>query len=302
MLHDVRVALAQFAPRLGDSEANLDRHREICRRARADGASIVVFPELSLHGYVLQDQVPEVAVREGDPTWRRLEELSAEVDVVAGFVSESSDHLFHNAAGYFARGRLVHLHRKVYLPNYGMFEEARYLAAGRTLRAFDCSFGRAGILVCEDLWHPTSAWVLSLDGAEVLFAVSCSPSRGTRPGLGVTSIGVWERLLQVSAQFQTSFLVYVNRVGSEDGLLFAGGSMAVDPFGRVLASLPAAEEDVVTVELEAEVLRRARTAYPLLRDANPDLVLRELERLRLRRYELPAEADVEDVDPDGVAP
>jgi len=298
-MRDVRVALAQIAPVLGDTAVNLDRHREVCRRARDEGAAVVVFPELSLHGYVLQDQVSEVAIREGDPTWRRLEALSADVDVVVGFVEESPGHLFHNAAGYFARGRLVHLHRKLYLPNYGMFEESRYMASGRTLRAFDAPHGRSGILICEDLWHPTSAWLLSLDGAEILFTLSCSPSRGTRPGLGVTSVGVWERLLRVSAQFQTAFLVYVNRVGCEDGLLFAGGSMVVDPFGRIVGSLPPSDEDLLVVPLEAEVLRRARTAYPLLRDADPDLALRELERLRRLRYDLPGPVEE---DPDEGTP
>jgi predicted amidohydrolase len=283
--------MAQIAPRLGDVEANLDRHEELCRRAVGQGASVVVFPELSLTGYVLQDQVPDVALREGSDPWRRLERMSRDVDVVCGFVEEAPGHFFHNAAAYLAGGRLVHLHRKLYLPNYGMFEEARYLAAGRSLRAFDAPAGRAGLLVCEDLWHPTSAWLLALDGAEVVFALSCSPSRGTRPGLGVTSVGVWERLLQVSAQFQTAFVVYVNRVGTEDGLLFAGGSMVVDPFGRIVASLPPSDEDLLVVDLEAEVLRRARTAYPLLRDANPDLVARELERVRRRRYDLPDDTE-----------
>lgn len=283
------VALAQMAPRLGHPRINLDSHRQSAETARARGAGVVVFPELSLTGYVLRDQVPEVALTADSPEIVSLAESSREIDVLAGFVEEAAGHRFYNSCGYFSKGRLVHVHRKVYLATYGMFDEGRDFAAGDRVRAFESAFGPAGIMICEDSWHPTTAWVLAQDGAEVMFVVSSGPTRGAREGQGITSLSVWESLLTVTARFQTAWVVYVNRVGFEDGLNFGGGSMVVDPFGRVTASLPALDPDLRIATLQGEVLRRARAAYPLLRDDDIELVHREIARLRTVRFDLPEE-------------
>src|SRR4029077_1129861 len=184
-----------------------------------------------------------------------------------------------NASAYFSKGRVVHVHRKVYLPTYGMFEEGRDFAAGGGLRSFSTRHGPAGMLICEDAWHPSSAWILVQDGAQVLFTLSSGPTRGAKPGRGITSLPVWHELLRTTAPFQTSFVVYVNRVGCEDGLNFGGGSIALDPFGRTIAALPALAAGVTVAELDASVLRRARAAYPLLRDENLELVHREASRI-----------------------
>ncbi len=296
-MRNVRVALAQIAPRLGEIEANLEVHLEKVRESRRAGADLVVFPELSLTGYLLRDQVPEVALRVDAPRFRRLERASRDLDLMLGFVEETPDHRYHNATAYLSRGLLVHLHRKVYLPTYGMFEEGRDFAAGDRLRAFDAPFGRAGMLICEDCWHPACAWILAQQGMDVLLAASSGPTRGARPGRGITSLAVWHDLLRVTAEFETAFVVYVNRVGYEDGLNFGGGSLAIDPFGRVLATLPALEPALDVVELDAGVLRRARIAYPLLRDENLELAAREIDRVRRLRYELPAAATEEPAGP-----
>jgi NAD+ synthase (glutamine-hydrolysing) len=291
-MRDARIALAQVAPRLGDLRANLALHIEQAERAREAGAGIVLFPELSMTGYVLRDQVPEVALRRDDPTIRRLARASRGIDLVVGFVEDAPGHRYHNAAAYFSGGRLVHIHHKLYLPTYGLFEEGRDLAPGERLRGFDSPcVGPAGILICEDWWHPTSAWLLAQEGAEVMFGLSSAPTRGARPGRGVTSVAVWHDLLRATAQFQTSYVIYVNRVGYEDGLNFGGGSAVFDPFGRDVLSMPALDEGLGVAELRGDVLRRARTAYPLLRDENLDLVYRELGRIRTLRYDLPPDRD-----------
>lgn len=288
-MKDWRVALAQIAPRLGDVDANLEVHLARTRSALEDKADLVVFPELSLTGYHLADQVPEVALTRDSEPLRRLQHESREIDIVVGFVEDAPGHRFYNSAAYLSHGRVVHVHRKLYLPTYGMFQEGREFAAGEVLRTFETDRGPTGMLICEDLWHPTSAWLLSQQGAEVVIAIGNGPTRGTRPGSGITSIGVWRELLRTNAQFQTSFFVFVNRVGCEDGLSFGGGSMVADPFGRITAELPALDEALVVTSLPAEALRRARATYPLLRDTNLELVHRELERLRRRRYELPGD-------------
>jgi predicted amidohydrolase len=289
-----RVALAQIAPRLGDLEANLALHLQTLGRARKERADLVVFPELSLTGYLLRDEVPDVAMHLDDPRFSRLLRASREIDVLLGLVEEGPGHRFHNAAVYLSRGQVLHVHRKVYLPTYGMFDEGRDFAPGDRFRSFQAPFGPAGLLVCEDAWHSSAQWLLAQEGAEVLFVLSSGPTRGARPrGKDVSSVSVWHQLLRTTAQFLTTFVVYVNRVGYEDGLNFGGGSIAVDPFGREVAGLPALEEGLTVAELDAEVLRRARTAYPLLRDEKLDLVRRELDRLLVRRYDLPG-ADMDD--------
>lgn len=286
-MRNVRVALAQIDPKLGDLAANLKLHGSMIHQAEEAGAQVVVFPELSLTGYLLRDQVPEIALRANDPRLDPLREASRSLDVIFGFVEESEDHRFHNASAYLSQGRQVHLHRKIYLPTYGMFDEGRDFAPGERLRTFDTEYGSAGILICEDAWHATSAWLLAHQGATLLFVPSSGPTRGARPDGRITSVQVWHTLLTVTAQFQTAYVIYVNRVGCEDGLTFGGGSAAIDPFGRTIASMEPLEPGLAMVELDAEVLRRARTAYPLLRDADLELAHRELARIRKLRYDLP---------------
>src|SRR5262249_21344257 len=154
--------------------------------ALREKAGIVVFPELSLSGYVLRDQVPDVALASGSRVLRALARASREIDLVVGFVEETPGHRYHNAAAFLSRGKVLHVHRKVYLPTYGMFEEGRDLARGEIVRAFLTPHAPAGVLVCEDAWHPALAWLLVQDGAEILFVLSSGPTRGARPGRGVT--------------------------------------------------------------------------------------------------------------------
>src|SRR5258706_14808638 len=175
-MQTVRVALAQIAPKLGDLESNLDLHRDAIRLARREKAGVVVFPELSLTGYVLRDQVPEIALTSTAPLFKRLARASLDVDLVVGYAEEAPGHRFHNATAYLSKGRVVHVHRKVYLPTYGMFDEGRDFAPGEMFRAFDAPHGPSGVLICEDAWHPVSAWILVQDGAEVLFALSSGPT------------------------------------------------------------------------------------------------------------------------------
>ncbi|MDH3627966.1 MAG: hypothetical protein OEV00_02900 [Acidobacteriota bacterium] len=285
----VRAALAQIAPKLGDIDANLDLHLEWVAKAADQGARLICFPELSLTGYHLLDQVPEVALPTDHPTLKRLADASRRIDIVAGFVEQGAGYKFFNSAGYFSGGELCHLHRKLYLPTYGMFQEGREFAEGQQVRHFDGPIGPTGLLICEDLWHGSVPWILAQQGAEILIVPSNSPTRGAKPDRGVTSVDVWGSLLGVTAQFQTCWVIFVNRVGSEDGLIFGGGSMAVNPFGVRVASAPALEESLTMVDIDAGSVRRARTAYPLLRDERLDLADREIQRIRRLRYDLPDE-------------
>jgi len=283
-MQKVRVALAQLAPKLGDPASNLPLHLDAVAKARDGGAQLVVFPELSLNGYQLLDRLPEVALAPDRGALSALGKASEGIDIVVGFAEEGSGHRFHNSAAYLSGGRVLHVHRKLFLPTYGMFQEGRDFAPGERLREVDAPFGPTGLLICEDLWHPTCAWLLAQAGAETIIVLSNGPTLGAR---GDESVRMWRELVRVAARLQTAYVIYVNRVGCEEGLTFGGGSTAIDPFGRVAVEAPALEEALVFADLEPEVLRRARAAYPLLRDEKLELCHRELGRIRRKRYDLP---------------
>ena len=283
----VLVALAQMAPRLGDVAANLQRHLGLIEEARGGGAHLVVFPELSLTGYFLKDLVPDVAVREDSTTLRDLAAASHGLDVVVGAVLESEDARFHNAALYFSDGRLVHVHRKVYLPTYGLFDEQRYFASGDRFRSFDAPLPaaaqrrpwRTGVLICEDMWHLTSPGLLARQGVDLILCPSASPGRGVAHGAALGTALSYDAMTRTYAQLTTAFLVYCNRVGYEDGVNFWGGSRVVDPDGKVCVEAGDGEE-LLWHRLDLAAIRRVRLAYPLLRDERHDVVDAETDRLR----------------------
>jgi predicted amidohydrolase len=274
-----RLAVAQIAPTLGDLEKNLTLHEKMARQAIEQSANLLVFPELSLTGYFLKDQVPSVALRSDSPLLQRFRELSSRVAMVLGFVEEAPDHRFYNAAAYLEGGEIRHIHRKVYLPTYGIFDEARYLAAGDRVRAFDTALGRMAILICEDLWHPAAPAIAAWDGAEILICPSASPGRGLGQAEPFQNAATWERTLRTCGDLLTSYVVYANRVGYEDGACFWGGSEVVTPGGETLAKARYLEEDLLLAEMDPGGLRRARVANPLLRDERMELTLRELSRI-----------------------
>ncbi len=282
-----RVAVAQIAPSLGDVGKNLALHEKMAQEAISQSVNLLVFPELSLTGYFLKDQVPSVALTDQAPALDALRRLSHRVAMVVGFVEETPGHHFHNVAAYLEGGEVRHIHRKVYLPTYGIFDEQRYLAAGGHIRAFDTALGRMAILICEDLWHPSAAGIAAWDGAEVILCPSASPGRGLGEAEPFQNTGTWERVIRAYGDLFTCFVVYANRVGYEDGACFWGGSEVVGPMGQALAKARYLEEELLVVEVEEGALRRARVANPLLRDERLELTLREIQRIIQARGQTP---------------
>jgi predicted amidohydrolase len=275
------LALAQVNTRLGDVDANLEKHLALIDEARRQQAELVLFPELSLTGYVLQDLAPSVARRPcaDDPTFRPLLQASRDLDLLVGFVEAERRHRFYIASAYLSRGEVVHVHRKVYLPTYGLFDEGRFFAWGDHVRAFDAPFGRCGILICEDFWHASPPYLLWLDGADILLFVSASPGRGLNSEPRLESARWVEQINQAYASLFTCFVAHANRVGFEDGLNFWGGSTVFDPDGALLAHAPYHREALTTVSLDLEQLHRTRARLPLLRDERTALVFREMGRI-----------------------
>ncbi len=277
----VSIALAQINTHLGDVAANLDIHLDFSRQAKAADADLLIFPELSLTGYVLQDLVPTVAHHPSpdDPLFKPLLEASQWLDMVVGFVDEDHRHRFYIAAAYLSGGQVLHIHHKVYLPTYGLFDEGRFFAPGDEVRAFDTRFGRAGMLICEDFWHASSPYLLWLDGADLMLFCSASPGRGLGKAPVLDAARWVEDINRAYAGLFTSFVVHANRAGFEDGLNFWGGSTVYDPNGNLVAGCPRHEEKLLVTEIDMHQLHRTRARLPLLRDERSALTRSELERI-----------------------
>jgi len=289
----VRISLAQIAPRLADVDRNLGRHLELIDAAKADRVDLLVFPELGLTGYLLQDLAADVAMRLDDPRLVRLAAATRGVSVVASFVEESADHRLFIAAGLFENGELRHVHRKAYLPTYGLFDERRFFASGESVRAVRSRLGvRVGLAICEDFWHLGMPQLLALDGAQILIDVAASPGRdlAATHEVGLGTAGSWRSLLRTYAQLTTSFVIFCNRVGVEESFSFWGGSEVIAPTGEALLSAPLGEEGVFTVDVALEDVRRERIGLPLLRDERIELHVRELGRVLAERAGLAPDA------------
>jgi NAD+ synthase (glutamine-hydrolysing) len=281
----LRVAMAQIAPVLADRKRNFALHLERIEAARRQAADLVIFPELSLTGYFIRDMVPDLALSRDGPEVRELVRAAGAMSLVAGMVEQSPRHRYYNAAFFAEGGRIVHWHRKVYLPTYGLFDEQRYFAAGERFEAFDTArFGRMGILICEDFWHISAAAIMQAEEVDLLICVANSPARGVA-GPKIATAETYELIAKAFAQLLGAVVVVVNRVGFEDGLCFWGGSMVVGPNGRIIAQAPMLDESLTVAEFDPAELRRQRMITPLARDERLLLTIEELKRIKRRRYE-----------------
>lgn len=277
----IKIALAQFNTVLGDLNANLKIHLDFIEEASAQEADLLIFPELSLTGYNLQDLAITSALRphEDNPVFTRLLQASKKMDLVVGFVNEDPRHRFYIAAAYLSEGAIRHIHNKVYLPTYGMFDEGRYFAPGESLRAFDTRFGRVGMLICEDFWHASLPYLLWLDGADLLIFTSASPGRGLTEDARLSSSTWVEHTNRAYAGLFTTFVAHANRVGYEDGLNFWGGSTIFDPNGDLIVRAPDFKPGLSVAEIDLNQLHRTRARLPILRDERTTLVQQTLERI-----------------------
>ncbi len=291
----LRVAVAQIRPRKGDYAGNLRRMGEVLAQVSEwdRPPQLVVFPETALSGYFVEGAISDVAVTAGT-LFRDLAQMhvlagAPPLDIALGFYEAHASRLY-NSALYAALGGAApgirHVHRKVFLPTYGMFDEERFVDRGHEVRAFDTTWGRAALLICEDGWHAMAPSLAALDGAQVIILPSAAPARGagaasgpTWPGAGSgsgiseggrgtrpESVERWERLVCGIAQEHGVVVVLAQLVGFEAGKGFPGASVVVGPDGEVLARAPLFEEALLSVELDLGEIARARAEQPLLAD------------------------------------
>jgi len=286
-IRPLTIAICQFAPRKGDTVANLQRLGALCAQAASlePRPQVVQFPETALSGYFVEGGVREVAYTAGalandlDDAYRTACAMAGvptvAIDVVVGFYERWRDTL-HNSAAYLTIGLddgppvLRHVHRKNFLPTYGLFDEERFVERGTDIRAFETPWGRAAILVCEDAWHSMSGMIAALDGAQLVFVSSAAPARGLWPrddGVpGPYSAARWERLIRDIAEEHGVYAAFANLVGTEGGKRFFGTSLLVGPGGDVRTRAPVWDESLLVVTLDLDDLVRARADAPLLSD------------------------------------
>ena len=290
---DYRIALAQLAPHLGDVDANLELARAWLRRGAGEGAQLVAFPELAVTGYLLADLVPEVAMRADDPRLAEVSREAAGVLLAIGFVEETDEHRFCNSAALLRDGELIGVHRKVYLPTYGMFDEGRFTRAGDRIRTHSVGepLGRIGLSVCEDFWHASLPMLQALDGASLLVNLAAGPARAPGSAAGLAAIAGWHKMQDTYALLGTVAVAFCNRVGNEEGLTFWGGSRLLAADGSTVAEGPLYEEALVVGSIDTEDLRMQRYGLPLLSDERLELVRRELDRIIAERADLPVPAE-----------
>jgi len=268
------VAVAQIDVTLGDVAGNLACARDSIRRAASQGADLVVFPELALHGYALGHVRGDHSLRASDPRLASLTEAGP--DVLVGFHEDGGPRRY-NSAAYLTAGEVRHVHRKLYLPNYLAWEERKHASPGQSLRAFDTRIGRVATLTCNDAWQPVLPWLAAQDGAEALL-VPANSAAGLETEL-LDVIDYWHELLRFIARMQQCWVVFCNRVGTEAGARFWGGSQILDPGGQVVAEAPLWEPDLVLADIDVPAASRRRHELPLIAEARLGLIERELARL-----------------------
>ncbi|MEK7819240.1 MAG: nitrilase-related carbon-nitrogen hydrolase [Bacteroidota bacterium] len=255
-----KIALAQIDSVLGDVEKNVSHHLKFIKEAISKKAKLIVFPELSLSGYSIKDLVGEVAINLNDSKiLNPIKKASEKISILLGSVEESDEFGLYNSAFYFENGNVKSIHRKIYLPTYGMFEEGRHFSAGKNLHVQqNKNLGKIGVLICEDAWHINLPYLLAHQGAKTIFSLTASPMRiGTNHNL--------ENLDKINQEHQKTFSrllslysIYINRVGVEDGVQFSGGSQVINPFGEVVAKASFMNEELIFAEIDDNVIRKGR--------------------------------------------
>lgn len=290
----LRVAMLQTKPQKGQYAKNLHETSEAFSQLAHDPPDLVVLPEAALTGYFLEGGVYEMALPAARfaadlaQSWRQTN--SQRVDIAAGFF-ENDGGTYYNSALYLevesTNERILHLHRKMFLPTYGVFDEERFLSRGHRLEVFETRFGTMAIVVCEDAWHSIVPTIAAVKGARVMIVPSASPGRGIEGGNGeLESVARWREMLRMAAIEHGVYVIYAGLTGFEGGKGMTGSSCVIDPRGRLLVQAPATEACIVRTTLDLGEIDLARASLPLLGDLEavlPDLLLDEALPLRRAR-------------------
>lgn len=297
------IALAQIDSTAGDLKRNLDKHLEWTQRAIEEGAELIVFPELSLSGDKLGPEVPDVGIDRDDGMLDPLRDISRKLDLVFGLVERGKRNLYnrYNAAFYYAEGRLLYRHRKLFLVNYAVFEEGKHYVPGNNLQAFETRHGRVCMLVCNDAWHAVSPYIAALDAARMMIVPAAS-ARGTLSDY-LEIPETWAHMNRAYSAMMGFYTIFVNRVGTridEHGEFeYWGGSEVIGPRGQEIVKAPYDEEAMLFGEIDPQYVAEQRFKAPILRDARLWIVRQEINRLAaVRSEEMDGTADGDTLEAD----
>lgn len=274
----MKVRAIQFSPALGNVSKNLIFHKKKIEEAKKDKIDLIIFPELSISGYYLKDIVYDISLKPENETISEFKKLSRDIDIILGVPFEEEPGIIYNSALYFSNEKLIHNHRKVQLPNFGMFEEKMIFKPGNSFKSFKIKNFTAGILICREILFPINAYLYYLQNVDFMIALSNSPYRGMRRE-GFSSLKLWERLGEVYSINYHQNYVFVNRSGFEDGVGFGGGSFFASSGEEIRIKAKYFEEDMFDFEINEENVRRSRIATNYLRDEESELILKELNRI-----------------------
>ncbi|MBP6672115.1 MAG: acyltransferase [Bacteroidetes bacterium] len=272
------IAVAQIDSRVGDIEKNIAHHIVFVKKAIAQKANIIVFPELSLTGYSVKDLNWDLALRaEPNKLFAELLKLSKQITIIAGGVEEGENFGIYNSAFLFEDGKVHTAHRKNYPPTYGMFEEMRYFSQGKDVRAFPSKWGKLGILICEDMWHIPLPYILAQDGANIIISLTASPTRVSNTSEELATATVNQEQHRAYARLLSSYVVFANRVGIEDGVNFWGGSQIVGPNGESIVKAELFKETMIYAAIDENEIRRARRFSRHFIDDSPQFTMEQLK-------------------------
>ncbi|MGF6906651.1 nitrilase-related carbon-nitrogen hydrolase [Fusobacterium sp. PH5-44] len=277
----MKISLEQMYPTLGDVEKNLSKIIDRIDEGIKNDVNLIIFPELSLTGYCMEEMVFDIAM---EKVPQILLEKSREIDIVFGMAELGQEQYPYNSAFYLSQERILHRHRKVYLPNYGLFTEGRYFIEGQFFSAFDTRFGRMGLLVCEDAWHQSAGYLLAQDGAHIIINICNSPARLT--GAKDTLSENWKSLTKASSISNGVYNIVVNRVGVEDGISFWGNSFIVSPAGKIEIQGDYFNEESIVYDLDINAVKRARSSSPSFKNERIDIVIDSLKRIKNKKVKL----------------
>ena len=263
----MKVALAQIAPKLGAIKINLGKHIDMIEQAKKEGVDLIIFPELSLTGYYAKDMYYEI-LPQVNGAIEEIRKISMNITIILGIIEENKKikGVLHNSAVVIENGNILGTTQKVYLPDYGMFEDAKYFKPGNKIKVFNINKCTVGIAICEDFWHPEVVHALALKGAEVCILISASPFMSKETG---------EMLNRIRAIENTVFIAYVNNGGAQEGIVFWGGSELISPNGKLIIKAKYIEEDFKVIDIDLDEIARVRAGMPVLRDARK-AILEEL--------------------------
>ncbi len=262
----LKLGIAQINPVLNDLKLNKEKHLSLLERAISEKVNVLVFPELSLTGYYLLDGVAEASLTLNSPFLNDFKKISKEISFSLGMVEKGTDFNPYISQLFFEKGEIKGVHRKVYLPTHGIFEDLKYFARGKKVEVIDSRYGKIGMLICRDFMHLSLNLLLSLQGMNILLLSSAIPVRGLDKEKGFSVKESVEYLLRSLANYLNVFIAFSSRGGFEEGIAFMGSSLILNNYGFIVKEGAFMDEDFLTSSINLEDIYKKNIVFPLNRE------------------------------------